>query len=178
MEEFPIPSVTPPLVDPLTEAANAHLAALAEQEAAEMIIKDDPEIIPEPVDPEEDDLEDDQGDKDDLESPEKVDPLEEASDEAECVAKNEDEAQDEVSEEKEASEEQAKKNEIIKNIIEKRKKKKPLKLQRSTSSSSSTPSLDAIHQELESKNSSPDDPPKLKFPIPLVEENKEPGVRI
>lgn len=30
--------ITPPLVDPLTEAANAHLAALAQAEAAEMII--------------------------------------------------------------------------------------------------------------------------------------------
>ena len=41
MDDFSIiPSVTPPLVDPLTEAANAHLAALAQAEAAEMIIKE------------------------------------------------------------------------------------------------------------------------------------------
>ena len=38
MDDFSIQRVTPPLVDPLTEAANAHLAALAEAEAAEMII--------------------------------------------------------------------------------------------------------------------------------------------
>ena len=39
VDDFSIQRVTPPLVDPLTEAANAHLAALAEAEAAEMIIK-------------------------------------------------------------------------------------------------------------------------------------------
>ena len=40
MDDFDsIQVVTPPLVDPLTEAANAHMAALAEAEAAEIIVK-------------------------------------------------------------------------------------------------------------------------------------------
>ena len=40
MDDFDsIQVVTPPLVDPLTEAANAHMAALAEAEAAEVIVK-------------------------------------------------------------------------------------------------------------------------------------------
>ena len=40
MDDFEsIQVVTPPLVDPLTEAANAHMAALAEAEAAEIIVK-------------------------------------------------------------------------------------------------------------------------------------------
>lgn len=43
MEDYSIQTVTPPLVDPLTEAANAHLAALAQAEAAEMILKQNSE---------------------------------------------------------------------------------------------------------------------------------------
>jgi hypothetical protein len=40
MEDYPIPVVTPPLIDPLTEAANAHMAAMAEAEASEAILKE------------------------------------------------------------------------------------------------------------------------------------------
>ena len=44
MDDFDsIQVVTPPLVDPLTEAANAHMAALAEAEAAEIIVKPETE---------------------------------------------------------------------------------------------------------------------------------------
>jgi len=49
MDDFDsIQVVTPPLVDPLTEAANAHMAALAEAEAAEIIVKQNSQEETEP----------------------------------------------------------------------------------------------------------------------------------
>lgn len=109
MDDFSIQAVTPPLVDPLTEAANAHLAALAQAEAAEMIIKEPPNDN---------------------------------------------------------------------NADEKKPVKQPSLGSTSASSSSTTSLCDDQQQSSEGgKNGSDEDKPKLKVPIPLVEENKEPGVR-
>ena len=140
MDDFSIQRVTPPLVDPLTEAANAHLAALAEAEAAEMIIKPEPEVVAEP----------------DAAEPDQAETKEQGQ-EAVKKQKSETDSANSV-------------------------------LQRLTSSSSSC-SLSELQpppptsQETENKQTTPpteasdsDELPKLKVPIPLVEENKEPGV--
>ena len=140
MDDFSIQRVTPPLVDPLTEAANAHLAALAEAEAAEMIIKPEPEVVAEPDAAEPDQAETEKG--------------------------------------QEAVKKQKSETDSANSV-----------LQRLTSSSSSC-SLSELQpppptsQETENnKQTTPpteasdsDELPKLKVPIPLVEENKEPGV--
>ena len=131
MDDFAIQRVTPPLVDPLTEAANAHLAALAEAEAAEMIIK-----------------------------PEEVGDDEEKK-------KRQDETPN-------SDPEGGGGGGATKSVL-------PRQLTANSDPSSSSCSL-SEHQSADDNNkttgvtSDPEDVPQLKVPIPLVEENKEPGV--
>ena len=129
MDDFAIQRVTPPLVDPLTEAANAHLAALAEAEAAEMIIK------PEEV-----------GDEEEKKKKQGETPNSDPEGGSGAT----------------------------KSVL-------PRQLTANSDPSSSSCSL-SEHQSADDNNkttgatSDPEDVPQLKVPIPLVEENKEPGV--
>ena len=128
MDDFAIQRVTPPLVDPLTEAANAHLAALAEAEAAEMIIK-----------------------------PEEVGDEEKKKKQGETPNSDPEGG-----------------GGATKSVL-------PRQLTTNSDPSSSSCSL-SEHQSADDNNktpgptSDPEDVPQLKVPIPLVEENKEPGV--